>query len=202
MTEAAGAAIRVTGTAHGLSKLVRDKSPAELKELNGRKLAQMGVGEGTAAMFLEHPHYSPTKKTVIVHMLESMQGVAGRETFVRQAAQVRDEPMAFFMQEQVKNMAGYHRRVARVASIIQLRGLAFMQRRDGVLVGVFPVDHLAWRASAAKTVAGLEQEIARISGVTGKEVWVTGTMSPLYRKNIRARKWIVHEQARDKLRMQ
>ena len=69
MPDAARFAVGGTAFAYGMSQLVRDKSPAELKQINGDKLAAMGVDANAAAMFLDHPHYSPTKKTYITHAL-------------------------------------------------------------------------------------------------------------------------------------
>ena len=86
MPAAAGITIRATGGAYGLGELIRDKSPAELKKINGAKLAGMGVPEQTAIRFLGHPDYSPTKKTIITHMLERMDGVDGRAAFIEQAS--------------------------------------------------------------------------------------------------------------------
>ncbi len=196
---AGAVAIRGTGGAYGLSQLIRDKSPAELKEINGAKLAKMGVPPETATRFLEHPDFSPTKKTIITHMLERLEGVEGRAVFIERAAQAADEPMAFFFQGQAEDMAGYHAKVAPLARLVALRGLVFGQRADGTVVGVFPVDYLTWRQKSANTVSGLEPDIKKLGGKS-PQLWVTGSMSPLYRKNMAALGWTVQENARDKLR--
>jgi hypothetical protein len=196
---AGAVAIRGTGGAYGLSQLIRDKSPAELKEINGAKLAQMGVPQDAATRFLEHPDFSPTKKTIITHMLERMEGVDGRAVFIERAGQATDEPMAFFFQEHAEDLAGYHAKVAPLARLVSMQGLVFGQRADGTVVGVFPVDYLTWRQKSATTVSGLEPELKKL-GAKSPELWVAGSMSPLYAKNMTALGWTVQENARDKLR--
>ena len=61
-----GAVLSGSSFANGVSQLVRDKTPAELKKINGRKLASMGLPSALIDQFLEHPQYSPTRKTFIV----------------------------------------------------------------------------------------------------------------------------------------
>ena len=58
----AGTALSVTSFSHGMSKLVADTSPADLKDLNRTKLKKMGIGEDVVELFLDHPKFSPTKK--------------------------------------------------------------------------------------------------------------------------------------------
>ncbi len=61
-----GTVLSGSSFANGVSQLVRDKTPAELKKINGRKLAGMGLSPALIDQFLEHPQFSPTKKTFIV----------------------------------------------------------------------------------------------------------------------------------------
>ncbi len=196
---AGAVALRGTGAAYGLSQLIRDKSPAELKEINGAKLAQMGVPQDTATRFLEHPDFSPTKKTIITHVLERMQGVKDRAVFIERASRASDETMAFFFQQQAEDMAGYHAKVAPFARLVSLQGLVFGQRTDGTVVGVFPIDYLTWRQASANTTSALAQDLKTI-GAKNPELWVTGSISPVYRKNMTALGWTLQENVRDKLR--
>ncbi len=199
MPAAAGVTIKATGGAYGLSQLIRDTSPAELKEINGAKLARMGVPAPTAERFLEHPDYSPTKKTIITAMLDRMEGVDGRAAFIEQAAQAPDEPVAFFYQEQAEDLAGYHAKVAPLARLVGLRGLVFGQRADATVVGVFPIDYLTWKQAAADTTAALRQDLAGM-GAAGLELWVAGAVSPLYRQNVTTVGWSIEVNARTRLR--
>ena len=80
-----GVASTVLGTtkfSNGMSKLIADKTPAELKDYNEEKLLAMGVHESLAGVFLEHPHYSPSLKTYLVGSLEQMTNVNNRSFFI------------------------------------------------------------------------------------------------------------------------
>jgi hypothetical protein len=191
--------LRGTSFSEGMRKLLRDKSPAELKEINAEKLKQMQVETSVAELFLEHPHFSPSKKTYLVAALEQMKGVAGRGEFIRQAALAPDEPMAFFMQQQAQAMAAYHLNVAPVTVVIGFRNRAFMQRADGTLIGAFPVDHIVLRKITAQNVSGIGREIDRTLGKVPRELWLTGTASPLFQETLQAQGWQITEKAKDKL---
>ena len=191
--------LRATSFSEGMRKLLLEKSPAELKEINAAKLKDMQVEDSVAELFLEHPHYSPSKKTYIVAALERMKGVAGRGEFIRQAALAPDEPMAFFLQQQAQAMAAYHLNVAPVAVVIGFHNRAFMQRADGTLVGVFPVDHIVLRKITAQNASGIGREIDQSLGKVPRELWLTGTASPLFRETLQAEGWQITEKAKDRL---
>lgn len=191
--------LRATSFSEGMRKLLLEKSPAELKEINAAKLKDMQVEDSVAGLFLEHPHYSPSKKTYIVAALERMKGVAGRGEFIRQAALAPDEPMAFFLQQQAQAMAAYHLNVAPVAVVIGFHNRAFMQRADGTLVGVFPVDHIVLRKITAQNASGIGREIDQSLGKVPRELWLTGTASPLFRETLQAEGWQITEKAKDRL---
>ena len=191
--------LRATSFSEGMRKLLLEKSPAELKEINAAKLKDMQVEDSVAGLFLEHPHYSPSKKTYIVAALEQMKGVAGRGEFIRQAALAPDEPMAFFLQQQAQAMAAYHLNVAPVAVVIGFHNRAFMQRADGTLVGVFPVDHIVLRKITAQNASGIGREIDQSLGKVPRELWLTGTASPLFRETLQAEGWQITEKAKDRL---
>ncbi|HEX9770882.1 MAG TPA: hypothetical protein VGA50_17050 [Kiloniellales bacterium] len=191
--------LRATSFSEGMRKLLLEKSPAELKEINAAKLKDMQVDDSVAGLFLEHPHYSPSKKTYIAAALEQMKGVAGRGEFIRQAALAPDEPMAFFLQQQAQAMAAYHLNVAPVAVVIGFHNRAFMQRADGTLVGVFPVDHIVLRKITAQNASGIGREIDQSLGKVPRELWLTGTASPLFRETLQAEGWQITEKAKDRL---
>ncbi len=191
--------LQATSFSEGMRKLLLEKSPAELKEINAAKLKDMQVEDSVAGLFLEHPHYSPSKKTYIVAALERMKGVAGRGEFIRQAALAADEPMAFFLQQQAQVMAAYHLNVAPVAVVIGFHNRPFMQRADGTLVGVFPVDHIVLRKITAQNASGIGREIDQSLGKVPRELWLTGTASPLFRETLQAEGWQITEKAKDRL---
>ena len=64
----------------------------------------------------------------------------------------------------------YHRRVAPVSRIVRIGMAPFVQRADGVLVGLFPIDHLAWTDTIARRHASNLKSLGSIGGVIGNKI--------------------------------
>lgn len=196
---AAGMAVRGTGFSNGMNKLIRDKTPAELKEFNAGKLNAMGVHASVAEIFLEHPKYSPTQKTFLVGALERMDGVAQREIFIQVASLVQEESVAFFRRRQAEMLASYHVNVSPLMQCIRLANGSFVQRKDGTIVGVFPIDHLAWTENVSRVENMISRSIQATFKDAKKELWIAGTVSTQARQHLEASGWVVHDKAAPRL---
>ncbi len=190
----ASGALKATKLAEGMRKVLRDNTPAELKKINQRKLAGMGVSASIAELFLEHPKFSPTQKTLLVDALSRVPA-DNRGAFIQRAVLVQDETMAFFMRRWAEMIAAYHQRVARVSRIVRLGKMPIAQRKDGVIVATLPIDHLAWSETIARRHGTNMQSISSIPGVTGGEIWIEGTISKQARSALEAQKWVVRDNA-------
>jgi len=188
----ASGALKGTKLAEGMRKLLRDNTPAELKAINERKLARMGVSASIAELFLEHPKFSPTQKTFLVDALSRVRA-SNRGAFIQRAVLVQDETMAFFMRRWAEMIAAYHQRVAPLARIVRLGMMPIAQRGDGVIVATLPIDHLAWSETIARRHGTNMQSISSIAGVTGGEIWIEGSISRQARDGLEAQNWIVRD---------
>ena len=90
-------------------------------------------------------------------------------------------------------MAGYHENVAKVSKLVKLGSVPFMIRGDGVVVGVFPVDHLAWTDEILAADNAALRAIGEREDVKGGELWFERSVSALARKTLEAQNWVVHE---------
>ena len=197
---AAGMAVSGTGFSKGMRILARDKTPAELKKYNREKLKAMGVDEDVAETFLDHPKWSPTAKTYLVGALEQMNEVENRQAMVTAATLVQSDDLVYFRQRQAEMMAAYHLKVSPVARMIRLGEIAGSQKKDGTLVLIFPVDHVAWLKKVKDSVMITSREVTQnIPNLTGKELWLGGTATPVARQNLEAQGWVVKENAFKKL---
>jgi hypothetical protein len=194
-------AVTVPSFTRGMNQLLRDKTPAELKKINDRKLARMNVHKSLAEVFLEHPKYSPSHKTYIVGALELMDGVQGRSTFIQRATLDQDEYLVFFRQRQAMLLAGYHQNVAKATKLLKLGNTPFLMRNDGKIIGVIPIDHLAWTSEIQNAVTVALHGISKRKDISGGELWFEGTVSPMARKRLEAQNWIVREKAIAQLMM-
>ena len=143
-------------------------------------------------LFLEHPKFSPTQKTLLVDALSRV-AASNRGAFIQRAILVQDETMAFFMRRWAEMIAAYHQRVKPLARIVRLGMMPIAQRADGVIVATLPIDHLAWSETIERRHGTNMRSISSIPGVTGGEIWIEGTISGQARAALEAQKWIVRD---------
>ena len=92
-----GAALTVTNVSDSLDKLVHEKPPADLKEINRSGLRSIGVSAQDTNRFLSNTAFTPTHQTAFVLNLKSLSGVANRAAFVHAAAEkARTSPTHYF----------------------------------------------------------------------------------------------------------
>jgi len=86
-----------------------------------------------------------------------------------------------------------------VVDIVEINGVPFLQRKDGLVVGLFPLDYIPWTALLWHKEKIVSEAIEKLPGVTGKELWIEGTVDPVARKALEERGWKVEDKVRDKL---
>ena len=177
---------RMSQTAGEVNRLLRDESPSALRNLNERKLQAMGVDRSLTERFLNHSQLSPRHKTVIVASLEKLSGARGKDAFINFALQANDEDSANFMQNMAEILAAYQQTVSPIQEIAA-PGIILARAANGVVLIPFPLDYGVWTVRAEgvvkKTLASYKK-----SGRTPArfEFWVTGTVSPLARRQLEA----------------
>jgi hypothetical protein len=177
---------RMSQTAGEVNRLLRDESPSGLRNLNERKLQAMGVDRSLTERFLNHTQLSPRHKTVILASLEKLPRARGREAFINFALQANDESSANFMQNMAEILAAYQQTVSSIQEITA-PGIILARATNGTVLIPFPLDYGVWTVRAEgvvkKTLASY-----KTSGRTPArfELWVTGTVSPLARKQLEA----------------
>ena len=158
----------------------------------------MGVAPALADPFLDHPKFSPSMTTHLVGALEQMKGVQNRDLYIARAVLAQNEFLAYALQERAKMHAAYHTRVKPIARFVAANNRPFAQSTDGRLLVIGPVDYLTWDQTSTpivNTIMGQQQSL----NITGYELWVTGTVSPLVRRNLESRGWQIYTKAGEKL---
>lgn len=118
-----GTALSSTSTAEGVRVLVRDKTPAQLKDLNRARLKQMGIGKAAISRFLNNELYTPADKTALVSALHSMKGMTNRGLYIERAAQSKRRDLAFFQVRRAELIAGYQQSTGAIARFVSLSGI-------------------------------------------------------------------------------
>jgi len=196
---AVGVVVGYSGTADTTRTLVRDKTPPELDKMNRARLHDMNVVDPLAGMFLSSTSYDPQEKTLLVGALAGMTGVKDREIFVESAAIDCEESVALFMRVRAEMMGQYFEKTGNVDRFVSAGGVPVLLTKNGVILGIFPLDHVAWTAGFAKKEMGVSDAIQKMPGVKGKELWVTGTIDPVARKALEDGGWKVEDRVAEKL---
>lgn len=189
----AGAVVSITGTADSLRSLVRDKTPSELQAINASRLKAMGVPDSLAKVFLSNYSYDPWESTLLVGELANMKVVKDPSKFIVAACIAQSEPMAVFMRVMAQIMALYRDKRKSVERFVEADNLPLLQKKDGTVVAVLPLDYLAWTQRFANKEKAVSEAIKKIPRAKGKEFVIVGSMDPTARKALQTRGWKVEE---------
>ncbi|MEA1923920.1 MAG: hypothetical protein U9N63_14865, partial [Pseudomonadota bacterium] len=157
--------------------------------INKKKLIEMNVAPEMIKVFLDNYNYDPETRTILIGELESLKEVKGRSFFIAAATLADEETSARLFQVTAQMMADYHRLIAPVAHIGAISGRPILKNREGVVVLPLPVDYIFWTKNVASKLQLIENGIARIKDVKGKELWVSGQVEQLTGEQISKRGW-------------
>lgn len=185
------APVLVLGLTDSMKSKLADNPPEGLAELNRSELAALGISEGVITPFLDNHNYSPLEKVQFVEALTGMRGTEGLEVLVTNAARAPDSLVARYMQQQSQMIATFAEGTP--VSVFSTRDAPLLRTQDGRVVGVFPLDFVPWTARLAAIMPALTAEADAVGGVSGKELWFEGTVSPDARRGMESHGWTVKE---------
>jgi hypothetical protein len=196
-----GMTMSVFGNLQTLKEELRDKSPDELRELNEKRLRAMGVEQSVIDLYLGNYVFSPTYQTAFVSALDEIDGAADRGQFVKVAVLAKDEDQALFRLFQARMYANYHKTVKPIQAFVLVSELLVVAARtpDGALVALAPADDVFFTSSLAGYFEAARSGLDNVPGVSRKELWIAGGMSPTARKWLTDSGWKVHTGARKQL---
>jgi len=195
----AGAVVSMTGTADSLRTLIRDKTPAELQKINGQRLSDMGIPASLAKVFLNNFAYDPQEKTLLIGELANLKSVQNRAVFIVAACSAQQESMAVYMRVMAQLITIYNKKEKSAERFVEADGLPFIQKRDGTIVGIFPVDRLFWTQKFAQKEKAVSEALRKIPRVHKKELWIAGAVDQRARKALEGRGWKIEERFGEKL---
>jgi hypothetical protein len=191
----AGIAMTAIGMTRFTTEVFKNTPPSDLRRMNSEKLKAMGVDAHAIDMFINDSIFSPREQTLLVSALDEMKGVGDRVRFVQLAALTHNADMAFFRQRQAEMYAGYHKAVAPIARFVSVGQLAAALAQNGALVFNIPVDYMVWTEHLAQLVANTDLLVKQLPGITQKQLWVTGALSPRARAELQRLNWKVYERS-------
>ena len=96
-------------------------------------------------------------------------------------------------------LAGYSNNINPVAELASVAGLMAFRTEKGKFVVTTPLDYVVWTADSMGIFEALDAHSSTLTGISGKEFWLTGSVSPKAREMITAKGWNVMEQCGEKL---
>jgi len=180
-----GMAVSYTGLAQDVNNYLKDQPPSKIRSDAKKKLAEMGVSEELVKDFLENPNYTPRHTTVIVANLMKLEGAEGRDAFIKYSLSATDEESANFIQNVAETIRGYHESVSPIKEIMMHSNLILARSKEDTVLIPFPLDYGIWTENIEKLINDIVNTNKKEIGADVKiDLWVTGTVSPLARKNL------------------
>jgi hypothetical protein len=118
-----------------------------------------------------------------------MRNVSNRGEFIAAASFASEESVARFMRLRAQMMANYNARISPVSKIIDINGTPFLKTGKGVVVGLFPLDYVAWTGALYQKEKTVSDFIENVLHIKSKEFWVTGRIDSIARKALESRGW-------------
>jgi hypothetical protein len=167
-----------------IDELARDQTASQIFDLNREKLRAMSADSELVEALLVNRYYTPIDMAVLVAALDNMPGVEDTRS------------LAYFMRRHAEMLKNHQSRGAAFARFVSLGGYPFNVARDGRILGVMPIDALAWTETIADVLRICAADARKLS-VTGKvELRITGTATPRAKRELKALGWRVVENAR------
>lgn len=182
-----GAALTVTNLNSTVEDLLREKSPAELEQINRATFRAMGASASDADRILQGGAFTPTQATTFAVNLKALKGVANRGAFVKAAAQnSTTEADALFCVYTAALMNQINQKTP-IVRIVMLGDFPICVAKDGTIIVALQWDYAAWTAGAA-SFTGDVQKLAAKSGQSAHVVVdLSGDVSPRLREELEKR---------------
>jgi hypothetical protein len=191
---AVGIVVSNVGTSSRVKDSLRDRTAAQLMDMNREKMMAMGLDRGTADALLQNRNYTPLDMTSMVSSLEVVP-VPGRDGFLRRAVSVNRRDAAVFNRRYTEMVADYHLKNKSIVSFVSAAEFPFNQTATGAVLGIWPVDALSWTEGTSRAMTAAASAI-RSNRLGRPELRISGQATPSAKDGLRELGFTVAENAR------
>jgi len=184
-----------------LNRVLEERGPDDLRVLNRRQLREMGIKDDLAEKFLDHPYYSPRHQTIIVACLGTLSEAKRRDRFLTVALNALSEEEAFFYQQAAELLQAYNREESPVAEITILGRIPLGRTKNRSAIFPAPIDYAVWTQKTESVVNRLVSAVRHRKQSAHIEMWISGSLSPRVRQELRARKIVAKEHMQGKMKL-
>lgn len=175
----AGAVIGNLGRVDALQEIVNTQPAAELRRRARYTLEQMAMPKSFVDQFLDHPYYSPRRKTILVGLLSPMKDVAGRERLIEAALAADSEEAALYYQQLIELISGFHFTNTPVKEIVLVEGFPIAVTAKSSAFIAVPTDRMYWTRDAAQFLDKVLTDLIKNQRLTSATLWTLGDVTPL-----------------------
>jgi hypothetical protein len=179
-----------------IDELARDQTASQIFDINREKLHGMGADIDLTEALLVNRYYTPIDMAVLVAALDNMRDVEDRTVFLQRAVQIDSRSLAYFMRRHAEMLKNHQSRGTAFARFVSLGGYPFNVLRDGRILGVMPIDALAWTETVAEVLRTCAADARKVLATGQVELRITGKATPRAKRELRALGWRVVENAR------
>jgi hypothetical protein len=179
-----------------IDELARDQTASQIFDLNREKLRAMSADSELVEALLVNRYYTPIDMAVLVAALDNIPDVEDRTVFLQRAAQIDTRSLAYFMRRHAEMLKNHQSRGVAFARFVSLGGYPFNVARDGRILGVMPIDALAWTETIADVLRICAADARKVSATGQVELRITGMATPRAKRELKALGWRVVENAR------
>jgi hypothetical protein len=169
-----------------VSTWVWDTPKADLIVRDEKALRQLKVPETTIRTFMRNPVFPLSVQTAFITNLQRLSDVPGSINAVALASTAESEVQARFLTDAVGMLARYDETHTPITRLIVRRAI-IGQDRNGAIVAEAPVDYVSWIEEVSYFAHRPDLRRSR------HNLWLTGQLSPLAKKNFESLGWVVVE---------
>lgn len=179
-----------------IDELARDRTASQIFDITRERLHAMGADIELTEALLANRSYTPIDMAALVAALDNIKGVEDRIVFLQRAVQIDTRSLAYFMRRHAEMLKNHQTRGAGFTRFVALGGYPFNVTRDKRIVGVMPVDTLAWTEKIAAVMREIASDARRQSAGGRVDLRITGRATPRARKQLAALGWRITENTR------
>jgi hypothetical protein len=188
---AAGIAISSLQTLDSFATQTLDMDPEETAAFNRERLEQIKVPDATIKAVLLNSNLTPTEKTLAVGYLANIPATSGRDALASFVAS-RDTRHSAFATLLTLSYLSSHPFGDQEASNVEIIDNTPVVSLDANKIAIITSDDLAWTPSNAEQLSKVG-DVLKGSGKAGtkKEIRISGDATPLAKRELQRRGWVV-----------
>ena len=167
------------------------EDPAVLRKRRHDDLARQGLSPAEIERFESTPLLTPTRQTVLVNAVDTLEGVDGRVELLRHAMTVESEEEIQVFLQSTLSLLRFHAGEP-VQKILAGPRIPSAVVTDGRIAVFGAFDDIQWTEQVAGYEGALREALPQTAG---RELWITGSVSAAARSALEQRGWAVHSSA-------